>query len=65
MHSILPLEYDHNKEVSTKGIPDFLSPTAFSIAWTQYQSHCLDKLNTLVPGMSLPVSELDVQLAGR
>lgn len=53
MHSLMPLEYNTKNEVSQKGIPDFLSPAAFNIAWTQYQTHLLEKLNSLTAGMSL------------
>ena len=36
----------------TDGIPDFLSPAAFDMAWTQYQSLMVEKLNILTGGMS-------------
>ncbi|KAL2017506.1 hypothetical protein VTK56DRAFT_2048 [Thermocarpiscus australiensis] len=42
-HTIRPLQYG-----GSKGIPDFLSPAAFNIAWNQYQTHLLEKLNQLV-----------------
>jgi Fe-Mn family superoxide dismutase len=53
IHSILPLSYDTNKEAQNNGIPKFLSKDAFNIAWTQYQSHCLEELNRLIGGMYL------------
>ncbi len=34
------------------GVPGLLSPAGFDIAWTQYQSLMVDKLNNLVAGMS-------------
>ncbi|KAL2259899.1 hypothetical protein VTK26DRAFT_6268 [Humicola hyalothermophila] len=48
-HSLHPLRYvDDN--FSQTGIPDFMSPTAFNIAWTQYQSHLITRLNALTAG---------------
>ncbi|KAL2129585.1 hypothetical protein VTI74DRAFT_7556 [Chaetomium olivicolor] len=50
MHSIAMLEYNKHNEASQNGIPGFLSPAAFNIAWHQYQTHCLEKLNGIVAG---------------
>ena len=36
------------------GIPEFLSPAAFDIAWTQYQGLMVQKLNMLTAGMFNP-----------
>ncbi|AEO66065.1 uncharacterized protein THITE_2143700 [Thermothielavioides terrestris NRRL 8126] len=47
LHALAPLDYNMKNEASQHGIADFLSPTAFNIAWTQYQTHLLDKLNAL------------------
>ncbi|KAL2138072.1 hypothetical protein VTI28DRAFT_7553 [Corynascus sepedonium] len=47
MHALAPLEYNLKNEASQNGISDFLSPAAFNIAWTQYQTHLLEKLNAL------------------
>ncbi|AEO53955.1 hypothetical protein MYCTH_2295915 [Thermothelomyces thermophilus ATCC 42464] len=47
IHAIAPLEYNLKNEASQNGIADFLSPAAFNIAWTQYQTHLLEKLNAL------------------
>lgn len=49
-HTLRPLHYEN--EALQNGIPDFLSPTAFKIAWTQYQTHLLEKLNNLTAGTS-------------
>ena len=55
-HSLHPLRYADDKgNVAQNGIPEFLSPTAFNIAWTQYQSHLISRLNSLVAGMLLPL----------
>ncbi|KAH6854238.1 Manganese/iron superoxide dismutase [Chaetomium sp. MPI-CAGE-AT-0009] len=47
MHSLVPLSYNLKDEATQNGISDFLSPAAFNIAWTQYQTHLLQKLNVL------------------
>jgi Fe-Mn family superoxide dismutase len=54
MHSIAQLDYNLDKEASTNGIGKLLTPTAFNIAWTQYQTHLIERLNALVAGMCLP-----------
>lgn len=46
LHNVPPLP--HNFE---GGIPEFLSPAAFDISWTQYQRLMVDKLNQLTVGM--------------
>ncbi|KAK4128824.1 putative 37S ribosomal protein [Parathielavia appendiculata] len=48
LHSLVPLEYDLQGGATEKGIADFLSPAAFNIAWNQYQTHLLARLNALV-----------------
>ncbi|KAH6619622.1 Manganese/iron superoxide dismutase [Chaetomium sp. MPI-SDFR-AT-0129] len=48
MHSLTPLTYDLNGEVRTTGLGKLLSVTAYNIAWYQYQSHLLAKLNGLI-----------------
>jgi Fe-Mn family superoxide dismutase len=53
MHALAPLEYNLQNEASQNGIADFLSPAAFNIAWTQYQTHLLEKLNGMIAGTSL------------
>ena len=50
IHALPPLEYNIKNEASQNGIPEFLSPAAFNISWTQYQTHCLEKLNVLTAG---------------
>ncbi|GAB7337607.1 hypothetical protein MBLNU457_g2909t1 [Dothideomycetes sp. NU457] len=32
----------------TNGVPGFLSPRYFNVAWTEYQSHLVEKINNLV-----------------
>jgi Fe-Mn family superoxide dismutase len=64
MHSLMPLDYNTKNEVSQNGIPDFLSPAAFNIAWTQYQTHLLEKLNGLTAGMSLSLCSCLLEVAG-
>lgn len=54
MHALAPLEYNQKNEASQNGIADFLSPAAFNISWTQYQTHLLEKLNMMSAGMSRP-----------
>jgi Fe-Mn family superoxide dismutase len=56
LHSLVPLEYNLKGEAAQNGIADFLSPAAFNIAWNQYQTHLLEKLNALTSGMSLLVA---------
>jgi Fe-Mn family superoxide dismutase len=34
----------------TDGVPGLLSPAAFDMAWTQYQSLMVEKLNVLTAG---------------
>lgn len=52
MHSLTPLTYDLNGEVRTTGLGKLMSVTAYNIAWYQYQSHLLAKLNGLIAGLS-------------
>ncbi|KAK3337167.1 putative 37S ribosomal protein [Cercophora scortea] len=52
-HTVNPLE--HNFE---KGIPGFLTANAFSIAWTEYQSLMIKKLNSLVAGTDYEAKEM-------
>jgi Fe-Mn family superoxide dismutase len=52
MHSIAPLEYNMKGEASNNGVGDFLSRDGFNIAWTQYQTHLLERLNAMTAGRS-------------
>jgi len=52
LHSVPPLDYNLKNEAVTEGLGDFLSPSAFNISWTQYQTHILERLNALTHGMS-------------
>ncbi|KAK3300922.1 Manganese/iron superoxide dismutase [Chaetomium fimeti] len=47
MHALAPLPYNIKDEATQNGISDFLSPAAFNISWTQYQTYLLQKLNVL------------------
>jgi len=47
VHHLAPLAHDFRQ-----GVPGLLSPDGFDMAWTQYQSHVLEKLNVLVAGSS-------------
>ncbi|KAK2810710.1 hypothetical protein FQN50_002753 [Emmonsiellopsis sp. PD_5] len=40
----------HGQSFQEKGVPDLLSPQGFDIAWTQYQSFLVQKLNLLTAG---------------
>jgi len=53
-HTLQPLPYEEKFNTAENGIPNFLSGPAFNIAWTQYQTHLIEKLNTMIAGMSLP-----------
>ena len=46
LHNVPPLTHDF-----TNGVPGLLSPAGFDIAWTQYQSLMVEKLNNLTVGM--------------
>jgi len=46
-HTVPPLTNDFVDE----GIPGFLSPGAFEMAWTQYQTLMLEKLDQKTAGM--------------
>jgi hypothetical protein len=46
LHSVPPLVHDYRET----GIPEFLSPEGFNIAWTQYQSLIVERLNALTSG---------------
>jgi len=43
------------------GVPGLLSPAGFNIAWTQYQTFMIEKLNTLTAGMPIQNSHLSIQ----
>ena len=53
MHALAPLSYNLKDEATQNGISDFLSPAAFNISWTQYQTYLLQKLNVLTAGVFL------------
>lgn len=40
----------HDNVFKTQGIPGLLTPESFDMAWTQYQSMMIDKLNSLTQG---------------
>lgn len=46
MHHIPPLPHDFRE-----GVPGLLSPDGFDMAWTQYMTVMLEKLNALTAGM--------------
>ncbi len=48
-----PLPYNLNGQCSGSGLQGFLSPTAFRVAWEQYQTHVTQRLAALTYGMSL------------
>jgi len=35
-----------------KGIDGLLTPEAYNIAWTEYEGHMVDRLNTMLAGTS-------------
>jgi hypothetical protein len=39
-----------NHDFSADGVPGLLGPAGFDVAWTQYQSLMVEKLNTLTAG---------------
>ncbi|KAL2123215.1 hypothetical protein VTJ04DRAFT_3670 [Mycothermus thermophilus] len=43
-HTLPPLPYE-NAEIAQNGLGSFMSGPAFSLAWTQYQTHLLRNLN--------------------
>ncbi|EGS17364.1 mitochondrial 37S ribosomal protein mS42 [Thermochaetoides thermophila DSM 1495] len=47
-HTLQPLPYEEKFNTAENGIPNFLSGPAFNIAWTQYQTHLIEKLNTMI-----------------
>ncbi|KAH8602849.1 Fe superoxide dismutase [Bisporella sp. PMI_857] len=44
----------HQDHFQTKGIDNFMSPPAFDLAWTQYQTHMLDGLNKILTRTGSP-----------
>lgn len=50
LHSVPKLDHDFSN-----GVPGVLSADGFQMAWTEYMTHTLDKLNALTAGMSLPL----------
>jgi hypothetical protein len=46
LHQVPPLAHDFSNE----GIPGLLGPAGFDMAWTQYQSLMVEKLNSLTVG---------------
>ena len=49
IHHVPKLEHDF-----TDGVPNLMSPGGFAIAWTDYMSLTIDKLNALTAGTSPP-----------
>ncbi|KAG9244584.1 superoxide dismutase [Calycina marina] len=47
LFTVPPIE---NLEKMVNGIPEFLSPAAVDMAWTQYQGYMIERLNNLVAG---------------
>lgn len=45
-HYLMPLRDNFEQ----KGIPNFLSPGSINMAYTEYQTYILEKLNALVAG---------------
>lgn len=45
LHSVPPLPFEFKD-----GVPGLLSPAGFDMAWTQYQTLMVEKLNTLTAG---------------
>ncbi len=41
----------HDETYAEHGVDGFLSPEGYDLAWTQYQSMMIEKLNTLTMGM--------------
>jgi superoxide dismutase len=54
LHSVPPLVRDYRET----GIPEFLSPEGFHIAWTEYQTLMVERLNALTSGRSIQHSAL-------
>jgi hypothetical protein len=52
LHALVPLEYNLKNQASDHGIGQLLGRDAFNIAWTQYQTHLLERLNVMIAGMS-------------
>jgi Fe-Mn family superoxide dismutase len=50
LHSVPPLTHNFRE-----GVPGLLSPNGFDMAWTQYQSLMVEKLNVLIAGMSTSI----------
>ncbi|KAK3113793.1 hypothetical protein LTR53_008571 [Teratosphaeriaceae sp. CCFEE 6253] len=48
LHHVPPLTY--HETFTAKGIPGFLSPSGYQIAWTNYQTLMVQKLNELTAG---------------
>lgn len=48
-HTLPPLPYE-NAEIAQNGLGSFMSGPAFSLAWTQYQTHLLRNLNDRTAG---------------
>jgi hypothetical protein len=53
LHNVPPLTHDFRES----GIPEFLSPAGFDMAWTQYQSLMVEKLNVLTAGMLTSIED--------
>lgn len=54
MHHVPPLAHDFRN-----GVPGLLSPEGFDIAWTQYMTLMMEKLNALTAGMFVRSSQLE------
>lgn len=48
LHRIPQLQ--HGEHYKGHGVSSFMSPEAFDFAWTQYQTHLVNKLNLLTQG---------------
>lgn len=50
MHTVPSLDHDFSK-----GVPNLMSDDGFGLAWTDYMSMCVGKLNALTVGTSPPL----------
>lgn len=46
----------HDESFKQDGIPGLLTPEAYNIAWTEYEGHMVDRLNTMLAGTISPSS---------
>lgn len=52
LHSVPSLPHDYSQ-----GVPNLMSPGGFALAWTDYMTVTLDKLNAMIAGESLLMSD--------